>query len=136
MKIRKEEFKAMLKECILELAQEGKIFQSARLPVRESMGEEGELEGTRTPNDRLNEAIKLTTQLVSKGDPKQAALYQRIIEDTAKTTLQKQLAGELTGGAMTDMPATSEEIALDKAQLNVFAASKRWAQVALSKTKS
>jgi hypothetical protein len=140
MKLKRDEFKAMLKECILELVQEGKIFQGgAHQPTPRALNtgaklnevaELGDAEGV-TPNTRLNEAVRMTTALVSKGDPKKAALYQHIIADTAKTTLQKQLANQMTGGgALMEGAVLPEERELDQAQIGMFAANQRWAQLA------
>lgn len=147
MKLKRDEFKAMLKECILELVQEGKIFQGGVAQARSpgsvptnklnEVTELGDTDGI-TPNTRLNEAVRMTTQLVSKGDPKKAAMYQNIIADTARTTLQKQLANQMTGGgALMEGAVLPEERALDQAQLGMFAANQRWAQLAFGgKTKS
>lgn len=140
MKLKRDEFKTMLKECILELVQEGKIFQSGGLQTapRSSVSanklnevtELGDADGI-TPNTRLNEAVRVTTALVTKGDPKKAALYQNIIADTARTTLQKQLANQMTGGgALMEGAVLPEERELDQAQLGMFAANQRWAQLA------
>jgi hypothetical protein len=138
MKLKRDEFKAMLKECILELVQEGKIFQGNQgglgKPSQPSklneVAELGDQDGI-TPNTRLNEAVKMTTHLVSKGDPKKAALYQSIIADTAKTTLQKQLANQMSGGgALMEGAVLPEEREIDQAQLGMFAANQRWAQLA------
>lgn len=141
MKLKRDEFKAMLKECILELVQEGKIFQGvSSAPTRpvapttklNEVTELGELDGV-TPNTRLNEAVRMTTQLISKGDPKKAALYQGIIADTAKTTLQKQLASQMTGGGtLMEGAVLPEEREFDQAQLGMFAANERWAQLAFA----
>lgn len=139
MKLKRDEFKAMLKECILELVQEGKIFQgnqpttSRTVPSTKlnQVSEFGEQDGV-TPNTRLNEAVRMTTQLISKGDPKKAALYQSIIADTAKTTLQKQLASQMTGGALMEGATLPEEREFDQAQLGMFAANQRWAQLAFA----
>lgn len=142
-KLKRDEFKAMLKECILELVQEGKIFQpsvgqssSARNIQQKNssklneVAELGEPDGV-TPNTRLNEAVRVTTQLVTKGDPKQVAMYQSIIADTARTTLQKQLANQMTnGGALMEGAILPEEREIDQAQLGMFAANQRWAQLA------
>jgi hypothetical protein len=73
--------------------------------------------------------------LVTKGDPKKAALFQNIIADTAKTTLQKQLANQMTGGgALMEGAVLPEEKAFDQAQLSMFAANERWAQLAFAGT--
>lgn len=132
----------MLKECILELVQEGKIFQGNQQPTMRSVPASklnevvDSLESNEvTPNTRLNEAVRLTTHLVTKGDPKKAALFQNIIADTAKTTLQKQLANQMSGGgALMEGAVLPEEKAFDQAQLGLFAANERWAQLAFAGT--
>lgn len=141
MKLKRDEFKAMLKECILELVQEGRIFQgSAQAPSRPAqpssnsklneVTELGDSDGM-TPNTRLNEAVRVTTHLISKGDPKKAALYQNIIADTARTTLQKQLANQMSGGGvLMESAVLPEEREVDQAQLGMFAANQRWATLA------
>lgn len=84
-----------------------------------------------TPNTRLNEAVKLTANLVAKGDPKRASMFEGIIADTARTTLQKQLAAGVSGGgALTEGAVLPEEKAFDTAQLGAFAAKDRWAVLA------
>lgn len=150
MKLKRDEFKAMLKECILELVQEGRIFQGGN-PHPSSVRSPGAVPGTKlnevtelgeddgvTPNTRLNEAVRMTTHLVTKGDPKKAALYQNIIADTARTTLQKQLANQMTGnGTLMEGAVLPEEREIDQAQLGMFAANQRWAQLAFGgKTKT
>lgn len=143
MKIGKEQLKSLLKECILELVQEGKLNSIAPVSAKKSSSKLNEVaesvqQTEVTPNTRLNEAVKLTTQLVSKGDSKKAALFEKIIQDTAQTTLQKQLASQMTGGgALMEGAVLPEERELDTAQLGMFAANKRWAQLAFGgKTKN
>ena len=137
MKLKRDEFKTLLKECILELVQEGKIFQN-----HNSSGSESKemAETTAAPtNNKLNEAVRITTQLITKGDPKSAALFESIIADTAKTTLQRQLSAQMSGGAdlMGAGAVGPEDRDFDKAQLNMFEANSRWAQLAFgNNTKS
>lgn len=142
MKLKRDEFKAMLKECILELVQEGRIFQGGQgvsRPVQPGTAQAGKLnevavldEDGVTPNTRLNEAVRVTTHLITKGDPKKMAMYQNIIADTAKTTLQKQLANQMSGGGvLMEGAVLPEEREIDQAQLGMFAANQRWAHLAL-----
>ena len=146
MKLKRDEFKVMLKECILELVQEGKIFQgtmsSAQRPQQApGAGQINEVAdgGDLTPNTRLSEAVRITAHMVSKGDPSKASLFESIIADTARTTLQKQLADQMqgSGGLMAGGGALPEEREFDKQQLGMFAASNRWAAMAFgNKTKN
>lgn len=140
MKLKRDEFKAMLKECILELVQEGKLFQgsgaSAASGGGNQLGEQGAGEGT--PNQQFLNEVNATASAmargIAKGDTKKNAMYQSIIADTAKTTLQTQRAAELGlnsgGGMMMEASVNPEDRAFDNAQLNVFQASNRWAQLA------
>lgn len=130
MKLTKKEFKDLLKECILELAQEGKIFQG-------TMQGQNPIAEEKSTNGVLTEAIDITTRMVTKGDPSKAALFKSIIEDTARTTLQKQLQHDLKGGdGLMSEVATPEDKEFDQAQIGMFAASNRWAQVAFGKIKN
>lgn len=141
MKLKRDEFKVMLKECILELVQEGKIFQGTmssaqrpqQVPGVGSINEVAAGGGDLTPNTRLSEAVRITAHMVSKGDPAKASLFESIIADTARTTLQKQLADQMqgSGGLMAGGGALPEEREFDKQQLGMFAASNRWAAMAL-----
>lgn len=133
MKLKRDEFKAMLKECILELVQEGKIFQGGTTPTSSpgsAVSEQAGNQGSSTGNNKLNEAVQLTARMVAKGDPKKASLYESIIADTARTTLQKQLSAQMTGGELNEGALLPEEKAFDQAQLGAFAAKDRWALVA------
>jgi len=137
MKLKRDEFKALLKECILELAQEGKIFQNtgfseaAEQRARMSSPEIEENRLDVTPNSRLNEAVQRTAMMVAKGDHQKASMFEKIIADTARTTLQKQLSAQMTGaGNLMEGAVLPEEKAFDNAQLGVFAAKDRWAILA------
>lgn len=86
MKLKRDEFKVMLKECILELVQEGKIFQgtmsSAQRPQQvPGVGSINEVAdgGDLTPNTRLSEAVRITAHMVSKGDPAKAYLRASLL---------------------------------------------------------
>lgn len=143
MKISKTVFKELLKESILELINEGKLdtdfLQEVKQPnkkntyqAREESSSSGLIE-----NERLNNAVKITANLIAKGDPKKAALLEQIVADTARTTLQKQIKSELSLGSMdADLPATPEQKEKDNQQLNLFAAKDRWAEVAFSRKTS
>jgi len=119
MKLSKSEFRAMIKECIRELVQEGAfnavITESigggvpARMPVAASdmisvpapqnMNPYG-LINQQPPspslvhNPVLSNAIQMATSLVTRAKPEQAALYGQIFEDTSRTTLQKMIGQE------------------------------------------
>lgn len=139
MKLKRDEFKAMLKECILELVQEGKLFQGqAAANGGNRHGEQGAPQHEGTPNQQfLNEVNTTAANMargIAKGDTKKNAMYHSIIADTAKTTLQTQRAAELGlssgGGMMMEATVHPEDKVFDSAQLGVFQASNRWAQLA------
>lgn len=125
----------------MELVQEGKLFQGNAMSGRGNLNEQQYADSEEDmANERLNEAVKTTAHQIAKGDSKQALLFERIIADTARTTLQKQLAAGFTPGGglgMGGLPATQEERAFDNAQLGVFQAKNRWAELAFGgRTKS
>jgi len=134
MKLKRDEFKAMLKECILELVQEGKIFQNAQPSNQGNLNEvsQGSRQDYDIPNKNLTESVRIATHMVSKGDPKKKALYESIFNDTARTTLQKQLASEMGGAGLMESSIMPEEREFDQAQLGIFAANQRWAQLAFA----
>jgi hypothetical protein len=155
MKLKRDEFKTLLKECILELVQEGKLFQQqvnnnnhtqsmnsgiASLP--ESSGGNNSNGGSEysssvTPNTRLNEAVKITANILSKGDKRAASMFEALAADTAMNTLQKQLSHEMgMGGMDLGMPATPEEKYIDQTQMDLFEANQKWAQIAFGRKSS
>lgn len=112
MKLKKDQFKKILKECILELIGEGAfdkvINESLRTMPRthqSSMMSEQingsnqpyEHVGHMTPNQRLKEVARLAAGAAAGNNPKQAAMLNAIFEDTAMTTLQKQMGALNTG---------------------------------------
>lgn len=152
--MKKSEFKQMLKECIAEMVAEGKISMNGedtsssspalqeQVQVGKKHSSEGNptITGTKgnvTANSRLNEAVANTVSQIAHGDPKKAKLYESVIMDTARTTLQKKLQAENGQvGMMSEGAATPDEKEFDKAQLGVFAASNRWAGVAFGNAKA
>lgn len=112
MKLKKDQFKKILKECILELIGEGafdkiineSIQTSPKLANASTMNEQAnghshpyENVGQMSPNQRLKEIARMTAMTAAGGDSKQAAMLNAIFEDTAMTTLQKQMGAVNTG---------------------------------------
>lgn len=131
----------MLKECIVELVEEGKIFQGMGASHEQPLpGQEvtDTVPATATSNPQLNESIKLTSRLIAGKDTSKTAMFEAIVADTARTTLQKQLSaqptgyggGDSSGAGLSTAFVTPQERDQDKKQLDVFAAKDRWAQVA------
>jgi hypothetical protein len=98
--------------------------------------------GQLTPNRRLQEVARLTAARTSKGDPKAAQMLTAIFEDTAMTTLQRDIAhgaGGRGSNAMfvgeQDDPAVD---AVDKAELDALSngmGASHWAAIAFGKQK-
>lgn len=143
MKIKREEFKELLKECIVELISEGKLSglnstdNMRHQSFRKNKEEENDDDNSdhKTANkaalNRLDDAVRLTTYLIAGGNSEKAKLFEGIIADTSRTTLQKQLAAEHSApGQILGGNALPEEIALDKAQIDLFDGKDRWADVA------
>lgn len=134
MKFKPEEFKAMLKECILELYQEGKIgngagvFPQSHHPTLNTNEEEPTL-------NPFTEVAKTTAAQLSKGNSKTRTLYENIFADTAKNArLMSQVRGNgasMDQGFLGGSPATAQERVQDQAQLKAIPGSDRWAQIAL-----
>lgn len=140
MKLNRSELKSIIKECLLELAQEGKLSFASEVgnlnEIKNPQAGSANMAGV--GNARLQSAVELTTRLIASNDPKKAAMYESIIADTARTTLQKQLAAGTSGaGILTEAAVSPEERQFDQAQLGQFEAKDRWALLAFaSKSKS
>jgi hypothetical protein len=159
MKITKSEFRAMIKECIRELVQEG-AFNSvitesvggnmARMPVAApDMIRPQTYAAPPAPvvhNPMLSNAIQMATSLVTRARPEEAALYSQILEDTSRTTLQKMIGQEnehRQGLGGLSLPEVQTEInKQDSKGLEALAAigaggdMQRWAQVAMGGRRS
>ena len=149
MKLNKNQFKKILKECILELVKEGAfdkviseslhssnhVQSRSGVDLRENTNQAQPLGlGQMTPNQRLKEVARMTAMGAANGDKKQAEMLASIFEDTAMTTLQSQLNEGGGGGAMSleenNMPAITEH---EQAQLELLSGGhgmKHWAALA------
>ncbi|TXH11466.1 MAG: hypothetical protein E6R04_02450 [Spirochaetes bacterium] len=133
MKLNRSELKSIIKECLLELAQEGKLsFASNELnEIKNPVGAQTSSGGI--TNSRLQSAIEATTRAVSGGNAGKKAMFESIIADTARTTLQKQLAAAHTGaGTLVEAAVSPEERHFDQTQLGQFEAKDRWALLAFA----
>lgn len=159
MKISKSEFRAMIKECIRELVQEG-AFNSVitesvgggRMPIAAQDMIQAPVASYASPppptvhNPMLSNAIQMATSLITRARPEQAALYSQILEDTSRTTLQKMIGQEnehrqgLGGLALPEEQAAITK--QDSKGLEALAAigaggdMQRWAQVAMGGRRS
>lgn len=119
----------------MELAKEGKLNlpnneeETDAPPLTEQRRASTKSEEKPIENNRLNDAVRVTTHLVAGGDPAKAKMFENLIADTAKTTLQKQLSAQL-GGAAGEGAVLPEEKEFDNQQLGMFAAKERWADLA------
>ncbi len=131
MKLNRLELKSIIKECLLELAEEGKLpFVSENL--NEIKDPKTTSEGS-VSNPRLQTAIESTTRAIAGGNASKKAIFEAIIADTARTTLQKQLAAAHTGaGTLVESAVSSEERHFDQTQLGQFEAKDRWALLAFA----
>lgn len=139
MKLNRSELKSIIKECLLELAQEGKLSFASKADSLNEIKNPQAGQGTGgIGNSRLQAAVELTTRLLAGKDPAKASMYESIIADTARTTLQKQLAAGTSGaGILTEAAVSTEERQFDQAQLGQFEAKDRWALLAFAgKSKS
>jgi hypothetical protein len=155
MKLKKDQFKKILKECILELINEGAFDKVVSEGLQESKrygrndqnrpavqlqenydsghGGFGQL----SPNERLREMARTTAHLASGGNKKQADMLSKIFEDTAMTTLQAQLAsgdkGNISPGMFIGEQADPQVEMFEQAQLDALSGgrgAKHWAALA------
>lgn len=150
MKLTKGEFRLMIKECIRELITEGAFNQIltesmtgnvysnsntiAAMPQQQMMNS---VPQQSTLNPHLSNLIQNTAKMVTAAKPQQAGLYAALLEDTAKTTLQKMMLNDTQmrggGGHMVveDNTPLSQHEVQDLQALSVGGDMKRWAAIAM-----
>lgn len=146
MKMSRDQLKALVKECLLELLSEG-LGDVARLPARQAprapiagvseqrsrarprQDYDPRLDtpiGSRTPTSALKDAIKRE----AGGNP----IMESIFADTARTTLPSQLAagdtGGMGGGVAPTGPAQEEKFNGTPEQVFGEETASRWADLA------
>lgn len=144
MKMTKLQFKVLMKECLTELINEGafdrKLEQIAESKMRSgylpqgsnSLNEQGFSGASTGANPRLLEAVRM----VAGSQPNERRnMFQEILMDTAMTTLQNQLSGEVGGGGaglMENVPVSAAARAADEQELTALAGGnpQRWALAA------
>lgn len=144
MKMTKSQFKSLMKECLSELINEGafdrKLEQIAESKMRSghvpqgsnSLNEQGFSGAPSGANHRLLEAVRM----VAGSQPNERrSMFQEILMDTAMTTLQRQLSGEMGGGGtglMENVPVSPSQRAADENELAALAGGnpQRWALAA------
>lgn len=91
MKIQKTEFKAIIKECLKELINEGALNQilagvlseQTTVPTQQTMA--------------VNPLVKAAAYQTAGGNPQQAALMEQIFADTAVNSLPNHMRNEMPG---------------------------------------
>ena len=96
MKIQKSQLKAIIKECLVEILAEGigqdSINEARSMPkARPRPSSVSTRSNERVPTPALMSAVKET----ARGN----SVMESILADTARTTLQEQMAGEGPGGS-------------------------------------
>ena len=149
MKLTKGEFRLMIKECIRELITEGAFNQILSESISGNVlpnsgivaGQNQQFSGNvnqqqSNVNPHLQNIIQNTAKMVTAAKPQQAGLYAALLEDTAKTTLQKMLLNDSqmrSGGNMIvedNTPVSAHEVQ-DLQALSVGGDMKRWAAIAM-----
>lgn len=149
MKLTKGEFRLMIKECIRELITEGAFNQILSESISGNVlpnsatvtGQNQQFSGNinqqqSNVNPHLQNIIQNTAKMVTAARPQQAGLYAALLEDTAKTTLQKMLLNDSqmrSGGNMIvedNTPVSAHEVQ-DLQALSVGGDMKRWAAIAM-----
>lgn len=155
MKLKKDQFKKILKECILELIGEGafdKVISESLQTMPRGGSQAGMMNekangfnqpyehvGHMTPNQRLKEVARITAGAASGGNAKRAAMLSAIFEDTAMTTLQKQMGALNTGdgGLFIGEQVDPSVEAADRAELEALGGAhgtNHWAALAFGNT--
>ena len=151
MKLTKGEFRLMIKECIRELITEGAFNQILTesisgnvLPNMVGVQNQSQTQTNtgyqsqqqNVVNPHLQNLIQNTAKMVTAAKPQQAGLYAALLEDTAKTTLQKmmlndtQMRGSANMIVEDNQPITANEIK-DLQALSGGGDMKRWAAIAM-----
>ena len=149
MKLTKGEFRLMIKECIRELITEGAFNQilsesisgnllpnSGIVSAQSQQVSRDANQPQSNVNPHLQNIIQNTAKMVTAARPQQAGLYAALLEDTAKTTLQKMLLNDSqmrSGGNMIvedNTPVSAHEVQ-DLQALSVGGDMKRWAAIAM-----
>lgn len=139
MKLTKTEFRQMLKECILELVEEGKLgsihFGNQQTQQLSSpFGNQVSLNEQASTNETLNNVVQQAARAVAKSTGKDK-LYEALFAETARTTLQERINAERGGGMLGagSLPATPQEIVQDQQQLQNIPGVNKWAMIAFGK---
>lgn len=151
MKMSKQQFKTLMKECLSELINEG-AFDKKLEQISEAKKNTGALQQSTMPtgyyqpststvqnatvSPMIMEAVRnITSGGGSMTDPARKSMFESILIDTAMTTLQNQIAngdGQGAGGLYNPIHVSKETVAQDDAQLAAMAGGNpsRWAAAA------
>ena len=137
MKLTKSSLKALIKECLVEVLQEGidlsspepRVATSRNTGLRESRSKRKTTRRAKSPLDNIkfDNAVKETAKSFTD-DP----VMQSIFSDTAKTTLQEQLNASRS---TPHVPAGADSATLKAAAsdpLELFGGSNNWAALAFA----
>lgn len=91
MKIQKTEFKAIIKECLKELINEGALNQI----ISGVLSEQSDVAAQQAAIS--NPMIKAAAMQTAGGNPQQAALMEQIFADTAVNSLPQHIRNEMPG---------------------------------------
>lgn len=158
MKLKKDQFKKILKECIMELVEEGafdKVISEslqtaghARPAANDLVSGGGDdnpyqfnnAVGQMSPGQRLKEIAKMAAVSISGNDSRRASMMTSILEDTAKTTWQQTMAAERGGPGVNQVfigeGVNPEQVKVEQAELEALSAGRgvgHWATLAFSK---
>lgn len=141
MRLSRDDLKALVKECLVELLNEGigsyaskdprvvmkrasPFLKAESLPSQKrSIVQQGQQQRPVSQNTALQEAVKVG----SGGDPTLAA----ILADTAQTTLQEQLNAEMMGSAPPGASREAQVVAqVDPVDLFGEEAASKWSDLA------
>lgn len=159
MKLTKSDLKAILKECLLELIQEGVLdskpilkknnaadlkeekslfknqIEARRLAQMIAGGDSDDIQGMMRSTSQvapINEARVNNLALeMAKGDKSKANLYAAIFADTAANTLPQQIVNDVNSGGMPGMSMT-ESVSSQEIDSMANGDAQRWAKIAFA----
>jgi len=144
-KLTKQSFKALLKECLMEILEEENVIfvkeskgnvskpnrQKLQQMIREEISEPKSVEQT-VDNPFLKESINNLSENLSMLDKSKRSIYESIFEDTARTTYQEMIQNDVNYSGPALKP-TAQQLKEDEEVLKEMTMDgdlSRWAAVA------
>lgn len=128
-KFSRDQLKSLIKECLLEILSEGaggQVSPRQRLQGKTAPAAASKpTPSSRSTNENFDRAIDGAVGIVTD-DP----ILREILGDTARTTLQKQLAGDEQSKGGAGLSSGKDSIPVD-----VFSGSGKWAALAFNTPK-